>query len=227
MFQLDRLVYVTSQPEEVHKYLTAERGYSLVATGASFPGVATRIYPFTGGGFLEVAYIENEELVTQTEGGQALKTYLEEHGDGFHTFVLETDELDRVSSTLQAEGYPVQETPVQHIVDPTGETVSFRMVGSFGHLPWFIQYDKRRPSPIGFPHAAIIRTTTLTADVALIEKLVQSPATVINYPNTHAAIIPLTNASLRIESGDEYGFGYLEPKGLLLENIKESTTPTE
>ena len=222
LFQLDRLVYVTSRPEEVRQILK-NRGYSEVASGTSYPGVATRIYPFTGGGFLEVAFIEDEQIVLTTEGGQALKQSLAENGDGFHTLVLETDDLNHVISVLQAQDYPVQETPVQRVVDPSGETVSFKMAGTYPHLPWFIQYDKPRQSPVGFPQAAIIRTTTLTADVNVLENILRTGATMVNYPNTHAALLPLANASLRIESADEYSFGYLEPQGLLFE--KPVVTP--
>ncbi|MGD8189006.1 VOC family protein [Brevibacillus ginsengisoli] len=216
MFQLDRLVYVTSRPEEVKQSLK-DRGYSEVASGTSYPGVATRIYPFTGGGFLEIAFIEDEQAVLTTEGGQALKQFLTEQGDGFHTLVLETDDLDYVISALQAEDYPVQEIPVQRVVDPSGQTVSFKMVGSYPHLPWFIQYDKPRQSPVGFPHAAIIRSTTLTADVNLLERILRIGPMIVNYPNTHAAVFPLANASLRIEAADDYSFGYLEPQGLLFD----------
>lgn len=222
LFQLDRLVYVTSRPEEVRQTLK-ERGCSEAATGTSYPGVATRVYPFTGGGFLEVAFIEDEKAVLTTEGGQALKQFLAANGDGFHTLVLETDNLNHVISVLQAQDYPVQETPVQQVVDPSGQTVTFKMVGTYPHLPWFIQYDKPRQTPVGFPQAAIIRSTTLTADVNLLENILRTGATMVNYPNTHSALFPLANASLRIESGDDYSFGYLEPQGLLFEQPAAKT----
>ncbi len=220
MFQLDRLIYATSRPEEVH-HMLKERGYSLAASGTSYPGVATRIYPFTGGGFLEVAYMEDETAALQSEGGQALQQFLKENGEGFYTLIIETDDLEHVASVLQAEGYPVQESPVQRVIDPTGEPVAFKIIGTFPHLPWFIQYDKQRPSPAGFPQAAIIRSTTLTADVTLLEKVFQIPATMVHYSNTHSALFPLLNASLRVESAEEYDFGYLEPQGLLLEKASQ------
>jgi len=216
MFLLDRLVYTTSQPDEVDAQLR-KRGYTLAASGQSFPGVATRIYPFPGGGFLEVAYITDETLARSNEGGQSVHTFLQEHTGGFTTLVLETDDLERVSRILQAEDYPVAVTPVQEVTDPSGETIRFQMLGTFPHLPWFIRYEKPHVATVGFPQAAIIRTTTFTADVQILEKILDRQATTVNYPNTTAAVLPLGNATLRVESANAYGFGYFEPAGLLLD----------
>jgi hypothetical protein len=217
MFQLDRLVYATNRPEKVDLHLQTERGLPLAASGRSFPGVATRIYPFPGGGFLEVAYIENEKEIAASEEGVAMRDLLKEQGDGFTALVLETDDLDRVKRILEEEGYPVSVTPVQEVTDPTGQTVRFQMLGTYPHLPWFVQYEKPRESRRGYPQAAIIRTTTLTADVHILEKLLEMPATEVKFPDTTAAILPLYNATLRLESADAYGFTYFDPKGLLLE----------
>jgi hypothetical protein len=217
MFQLDRLVYATNHPEQVGLHLQTQHGLTLAASGRSFPGVATRIYPFPGGGFLEVAYIENEAEVAASEEGMAMRELLKEQGDGYTALVLETDDLERVRRVLEEEGYPAAVTPVQEVTDPTGQTVRFQMLGTYPHLPWFVQYDKLRDSPRGYPQAAIIRTTTLTADVSILEKVLGMPATSIHFPDTTAAILPLYNATLRLEAADAYGFCYFDPKGLLLE----------
>jgi hypothetical protein len=218
LFQLDRLVYATKNPDQISLTLQQERGLTLAASGQSFPGVATRIYPFPGGGFLEVTYVEDEATAGTTEGGEALLHFLAENGDGYYAMMLETDDLTRVRRILEAEGYPVALSPVQQVTDPTGDTVSFQLLGTYPHLPWFVQYGKPRQSPVGFPQAGFIRTTTLTADVAIMEKILDQQATMIEFPDKTAAILPLRNASLRLESADRYGFAYFDPKGVLFEN---------
>lgn len=221
MFRFDRLVYATSHPDKVSFHLQTKRGLTLAASGQSVPGVATRIYPFAGGGFLEVAFIENHEDANQSEEGRTMAELLKEEGDRFTAMVLETGDLDRVKRVLEEEKYPVSVTPVQQITDPTGQEIQFQMLGSYPHLPWFVTYDKPRDTPRGYPQAAILRTTTLTADVAILEKIMGIPATAIQYPNTTAAMLPLSNASLRIESAEAYGFAYFDPAGLLLDKPLE------
>ncbi|MFY0545118.1 VOC family protein [Brevibacillus sp. H7] len=218
MFQLDRLVYATKRPDEIALTLKQERGLTLAASGQSFPGVATRIYPFPGGGFLEVTYIEDEAAAVSTESGKALHSFLQENGDGYYAMIVETDDLARVRHILEEEGYPVAVTPVQEVTDPAGDVVSFQMLGTYPHLPWFVQYGKPRQSPAGYPQAAFLRTTTLTADTAIMEKVLGQQATMVEYPDRTAAILPLRNASLRIETADAYGYAYFDPKGVLFEN---------
>ncbi|WP_139490439.1 VOC family protein [Brevibacillus dissolubilis] len=223
MFQLDRLVYATKTPEEVDRHLQEERKMVKVASGKSFPGVATNVYPFPGGGFLEVAYIEDESKLTQNEGGLALKQFLDEKEEGYYAMILETDNINHVKNALTEEEYPVQLTGVQEMTDlASGEQVQFQMLGTYPHLPWFVQYSKKRTTPAGFPQAAILRTTTFTADMQLLEKLLGTPATTVNYPNMICAILPLRNASFRIESSEEYGFGYFEPRGVLMDKTDYS-----
>ncbi|UFJ43178.1 VOC family protein [Brevibacillus humidisoli] len=215
MFQLDRLVYVTNHPEERHQQLTS-RGFALAASGLSYPGVSTRTYPLAGGGVLEIAYVSDESLLPQSKGGQALAERLRTRGDGFNALMLETDELDRVKGILKREEYPVVEPPTQEITDPSGETIRFRLIGTFPHLPWFIQYEKPRLTPVGYPQATFIRTTSYTADVAILEKIFGISGMSLQSIST-AASFPLRNASLRVESADEYGFAYLDPNGILFE----------
>jgi len=217
LFQLDRLVYATKHPDQIALTLQKERGMTLAASGQSFPGVATHIYPFPGGGFLEVTYVEDEAQAAATDGGEALLQFLSENGDGYCAMMLETDDLTHVRKVLEEEGYPVMLSPVQQVTDPTGETVSFQMLGTYPHLPWFVQYGKPRTSPAGFPQAAFIRTATLTADVAILEKILGQQATLLEFPDKSAALLPLRNASLRIETADQYGFAYFDPQGVLFE----------
>ncbi len=217
MFQLDRLVYATKHPDQIALTLQQERGLNLAASGQSFPGVATRVYPFTGGGFLEVTYLVDEAAAVANEGGEALHSFLQENGDGYYALIIETDDLARVRRVLEEEGYPVALSPVQEITDPTGDVVSFQMLGTYPHLPWFVQYGKPRQSPAGFPQAAFIRTTTLTADVAIMEKVLGQQATMVEFPDKTAALLPLRNASLRLETADAYGFAYFDPNGVLFD----------
>ncbi|WP_240436201.1 hypothetical protein [Brevibacillus laterosporus] len=95
-----------------------------------------------------------------------------------------------------------------------------RMLGTYEHLPWFVQYEKPTTPRPGYPQAAIIRTASLVADVHLLEKLVGFSATMGQYLDMKTGFLPLANASLRFESADSYGFSYFEPKGLLLDNTK-------
>ncbi|MGO0060498.1 VOC family protein [Brevibacillus fluminis] len=217
MFQLDRLIYATAKPDWLHQFLTEKRGLTLAATGQSFPGISTRTYPFPGGGFLEVAYVTDESKLDLSEGGQELRDFLAENGDGYTSLVLETDDLEHVIRVLQEEQYPVSDSGVHEVADPTGQTVSFRMAGSYPHLPWFIQYDKPRPSASGFPQAAILLTTTLTADSSLLEKILKIGGTQLTFADMHAALFPLANATLRLESADAYSFAYFDPTGILLD----------
>lgn len=223
MFQVDRLVFATTRPDEVDMILQKKRGLTLAASGRSFPGVATRIYPFPGGGFLEVTYIEDESDAVTSEGGEALLTFLKENGDGYYALILETDDLGKVKEALTADDYPVMETPVQEITDPTGQTIRFQMIGTYPHLPWFVQYDKQRESPTGFPQAAFLYTQTLAADVTILEKIFSSQATIVEFPHTTAALFPLYNASLRVEAADEYGFAYFDPAGILFGKDEHAT----
>ncbi|MCR8986303.1 hypothetical protein NW801_14835 [Brevibacillus laterosporus] len=55
MFLLDRLIYATNRTDEINRIITQERGYTCIATGQSFPGIATRLYPLASGGFLPLA----------------------------------------------------------------------------------------------------------------------------------------------------------------------------
>ncbi|MGE5702404.1 MAG: VOC family protein, partial [Clostridia bacterium] len=199
------------------QFLTSERGFSMVATGESFPGISTRIYPFGGGGFLEVAYISDESKIAQSEGGLALQSFLTENGDGYYSFVLETDDYDHVKQVLLEEEYPFSESGVQHVTDPSGQTNTFRMLGTFPHLPWFVQYREPRKNANGFPQAVILRTTTLTADATLLEKIMQTSSTQLNFPNMMAILFPLANATLRLEAADAYSFAYFDTTGILLE----------
>jgi hypothetical protein len=217
LFQLDRLVYATKRPDELHVTLQQERGLTFAASGQSFPGIATRIYPFKGGGFLELTYVEDESQAASTEGGEALQSFLRENGDGYYALILETDDLQRVKRILETEGYPVMLSPVQEVTDPSGDVIHFQMLGTYSHLPWFVQYGKPRQSPTGYPQAAFIRTTTLTADVAIMEKLLDCPATTLQYADRTAAVLFMKNATLRLESADEYGFAYFDPAGVLFE----------
>lgn len=217
MFQIDRLIYATAKPDWLHQFLTGKRGFTLAATGQSFPGISTRTYPFPGGGFLEVAYVSDESKLSLSEEGQEVQTFLRENGDGYTSLVIETADIEHVISVLQEEQYPVSDSGVHEVTDPTGRNVRFRMVGSYPHLPWFIQYDEQRPTATGFPQAAILRTTTLTADTSLLEKILQIGSTQLNFAETHAALFPLANGSLRLESADSYSFAYFDPAGLLLE----------
>lgn len=226
MFQFDRLVFATNHPDAVDMHLRNKRGLTLTASGQSIPGVSTRIYPFPGGGFLEVAFIESLPEALSTDEGKAMAERLDNQGDSFSALVLETIDLDRVKRVLEAEHYPVTVTPVQQILDPQGKALRFQMLGTYPHLPWFVMYDKPRDTPRGYPQAAVIRTTTWTADVEILEKIIGMPATTIQYPHTTAAMLPLYNASLRIESGDEYGFAYFDPSGLLLDKPIEKEPKT-
>jgi len=227
MFQFDRLVFATNHPDQVDLHIRTKRGLTLTASGHSFPGVATRIYPFSGGGFLEVAYIENAEEANKSDEGQAMVELLKEQGDSFTALVLETDDLDRVKRILEEEKYPVTVTPVQHMTDASGKPFQFQMLGTYPHLPWFVMYDKPRDTPRGYPQAAVLRTTTFTADLEILEKIIGMPATTIQYPNTTAAMLPLYNASLRIESAEQYGFSYFDPAGLLLDKPVEEEPDQE
>jgi hypothetical protein len=227
MFQLDRLIYATTRPDKADFILRKERGLQLTASGRSFPGVATHIYPFPGGGFLEVTYIEDESQIASSEGGEAFHTFLKENGDDYYALILETDDLARVKQILEEEGYPAMVTPVQQVTDPAGEVITFQMLGSAAHLPWFVQYNKPRQTPAAFPQAAIIYTTTLNADVSLLEKVLGTRAATMQFPRTTAAVMPLGNASLRVESADKCGFAYLDRAGILFEKNHSKRGETE
>lgn len=221
MFQLDRLVYATNQPKQVDMILQKERGLTLAASGYSFPGIATHIYPFIGGGFIEVTFIEDESEAASSDSGEALQTFLKENENGgYNALFIETDDLMRVKGILEEEGYPVSLTPVQQVTDPTGDLVSFQMLGTYPHLPWFVQYGQPRQSPQGFPQAVFIRTTTLTADLNILERVLGYQSTMVEFPNKTAAILPLQNATLRLESAEEYGFAYFDPAGILFDKEK-------
>ncbi|WP_232695401.1 VOC family protein [Brevibacillus daliensis] len=218
MFLLDRLIYATNRPDDIDRILTQEKGYECVAAGNSYPGIATRHYPFPGGGYLEIAYVEDKEKATQTEVGQGLLAFLEEQGEGYYSLLLETADLTHVENVLREENYPIYKTGVHEITTITGEKLRMRMLGTSSHLPWFIEYEKTTQAKPDYAQAAIIRTTTLTADVALLEKLVGVTAIMGTYPGMNTGFLPLANASLRLESADKNGISYFEPKGLLLDD---------
>ncbi|QOT00967.1 VOC family protein [Brevibacterium sp. JNUCC-42] len=220
MFLLDRLIYATNRPDEIDRIVTQERGYTCVATGQSFPGIATRLYPLAGGGFLEVAYIEDESRVPESESGLALQTFIQKNQEGYYTLVLETDDINHVEKVLQQEDYPIHFSGTTQVALPSGEQMMMRMIGTYDHLPWFIQNEKSTTPRPGYPQAAIIRTTSLVADVHLLEKLIGFSATMGQYLDMKTGFLPLANASLRFESADSYGFSYFEPKGLLLDDTK-------
>lgn len=220
MFLLDRLIYATNRPDEINQIITQERGYTCIATGQSFPGIATRLYPLAGGGFLEVAYIEDESRVPESESGLALQSFIQKHQEGYYSLVLETDDMNHVETILQQEGYPIHFSGTQQIALPSGEPMMMRMLGTHEHLPWFVQYEKTTVPRPGYPQAAIIRTASLVADVQLLEKLIGFLATLGQYLDMHTGFLPLANASLRLESADANSFSYFEPKGLLLDDTK-------
>lgn len=219
MIQLDRVIYATSCPDEVDKVLTDEHCLQLIATGASFPGIGTRIYELPGGGTFEIAHIMDETKVETTEQGLAFLNHLKEHGDSYYGMVLEAFDLMGVRNILEAEGYPVEVTPVHEMVDQNGENMMFQMLGSSPHLPWFIRYDKPRQHKRGFPQAGIIRTASFASDVSLMEKILDNPALKGALPTMHTATIGLLNGTLRLESSDDYGFSYLAPTGLILDSM--------
>ncbi|GAA4706073.1 VOC family protein [Brevibacillus fulvus] len=212
MIQLDRLVYATTKPDEVDSFLRRERGLSVAATGTSFPGVATRIYPLPGGGFLEVTSIEDQSQIAASEGGSALQQFLAEKGAGYYSLILETDRLVHVKKTLKSNFYPTYVTTPQEAVDPTGQTIRFQMVGSAAHLPWFVQYNQPRVSPESEQEQGVILYSPFwQADTNLLEKIFgQKPDR-----SSSAVSFRMSNGCFRVVQAAEESFAYFDKNGIL------------
>lgn len=216
IFQLDRLVYATVRPDEIDQ-LVRERGLQPAAPDEQQNGLLSRLYGLPGGGMLEVISVADETAAKATEAGRAFCQSLQETGDRYTALYLETDHIDRVHGILKAEGYPVYEFAVYDRKNATGQAESYRLLRTFDHLPVFIQYDRPKTYQTGYPQAAFLRTVTLEADTTLMEQLMERNAVRLSFSDRNASVLPLTNATLRLESAEAYGFAFFDPHGVWFE----------